>query len=119
MSGTSSSPASGSGALGPDGVHLETGNDGCLLRPDDHVIDARAFEDGVREAAAAVDDEERVLRYDRALELWRGPCGGLRHPRTPSGCGGDLVTKGVRRKGPCKKFRAACRSGPVPFVVIV
>lgn len=59
-------------ALGPGGVHLETGNDGYLLRPDDHVIDARVFEDGVREAAAAVDDEERVLRYGRALELWRG-----------------------------------------------
>lgn len=36
------------------------------------MIDARVFEDGVREAAAAVDDEERVLRYDLALELWRG-----------------------------------------------
>ncbi|CAM5302747.1 MULTISPECIES: BTAD domain-containing putative transcriptional regulator [Streptomyces] len=59
-------------SLGPDGVHLETRNDGYLLRADDHVIDTRAFEDGVREAAAAVDDEERVLRYDRALALWRG-----------------------------------------------
>ncbi|MFD9846941.1 BTAD domain-containing putative transcriptional regulator [Streptomyces parvus] len=59
-------------ALGPDGVHVETRNDGYLLRPDGHVIDARAFEDGVREAAAAVGDEERVLRYDRALALWRG-----------------------------------------------
>ncbi|WP_432004933.1 BTAD domain-containing putative transcriptional regulator [Streptomyces parvus] len=59
-------------ALGPDGVHVETRSDGYLLRPDGHVIDARAFEDGVREAAAAVGDEERVLRYDRALALWRG-----------------------------------------------
>ncbi|MGW1297986.1 BTAD domain-containing putative transcriptional regulator [Streptomyces sp. NPDC002533] len=59
-------------ALGPDGVHVETRNDGYLLRPDGHLIDTRAFEDGVREAAAAVDDEERVLRYDRALTLWRG-----------------------------------------------
>ncbi|MGW6582273.1 BTAD domain-containing putative transcriptional regulator [Streptomyces globisporus] len=59
-------------ALGPDGVHVETRNDGYLLRPDGHLIDTRAFEDGVREAAAAVGDEERVLRYDRALTLWRG-----------------------------------------------
>ncbi|MFF4853646.1 BTAD domain-containing putative transcriptional regulator [Streptomyces rubiginosohelvolus] len=59
-------------ALGPDGVHVETRNDGYLLRPDGHLIDTRAFEDGVREAAAAVGDEERVLRYDRALALWRG-----------------------------------------------
>ncbi|MYV61770.1 SARP family transcriptional regulator, partial [Streptomyces sp. SID4931] len=59
-------------ALGPDGVHVETRNDGYLLRPDGHLIDARAFEDDVREAAAAVGDEERVLRYDRALALWRG-----------------------------------------------
>ncbi|MFE9697018.1 BTAD domain-containing putative transcriptional regulator [Streptomyces sp. NPDC006270] len=59
-------------SLGPDGVHLETRSDGYLLRPDDHVFDTRAFEDGVREAAAAVDDEERVRRYDRALALWRG-----------------------------------------------
>ncbi|SCF69003.1 BTAD domain-containing putative transcriptional regulator [Streptomyces sp. Cmuel-A718b] len=59
-------------ALGPDGVHVETRYDGYLLRPDEHVIDARAFEDGVREAAAAVGDEERVRHYDRALALWRG-----------------------------------------------
>ncbi|OCC10733.1 BTAD domain-containing putative transcriptional regulator [Streptomyces sp. PTY087I2] len=59
-------------ALGPDGVHVETRNDGYLLRPDGHLIDTRAFEDGVREAAAAVDDEERVRHYDRALALWRG-----------------------------------------------
>ncbi|MGW8488019.1 BTAD domain-containing putative transcriptional regulator [Streptomyces sp. NPDC055886] len=59
-------------ALGPYGVRLETRNDGYLLRPDDHLIDARAFEDGVREAAGAVDDEERVRHYDRALALWRG-----------------------------------------------
>ncbi|MFE7139601.1 BTAD domain-containing putative transcriptional regulator [Streptomyces sp. NPDC057644] len=59
-------------SLGPDGVRLETRNDGYLLRPDDHLIDARAFEDGVREAAGAVDDEERVRHYDRALALWRG-----------------------------------------------
>ncbi|SBV03541.1 Transcriptional regulatory protein, C terminal [Streptomyces sp. Ncost-T6T-1] len=48
-------------ALGPDGVHVETRNDGYLLRPDEHLIDTLAFEDGVRKAAAAVDDEERVL----------------------------------------------------------
>lgn len=59
-------------SLGPDGVHLETRDDGYLLRADDHLIDTRAFEDGVREAAAAVDDEERVLHYDRSLALWRG-----------------------------------------------
>ncbi|MFD4022876.1 BTAD domain-containing putative transcriptional regulator [Streptomyces sp. NPDC058576] len=59
-------------ALGPDGVQLETRNDGYLLRPDDHLIDTLAFEDGVREAAAAGDDEERVRHYDRALGLWRG-----------------------------------------------
>ncbi|MFB7294671.1 BTAD domain-containing putative transcriptional regulator [Streptomyces rubiginosohelvolus] len=59
-------------ALGPDGVHIETRDDGYLLRPDEHLIDTRAFEDGVREAAAAGGDEERVLRYDRALALWRG-----------------------------------------------
>ncbi|MFD5201192.1 BTAD domain-containing putative transcriptional regulator [Streptomyces sp. NPDC058375] len=59
-------------SLGPDGVRLETRNDGYLLRPDGHLIDARAFEDGVRAAAAAVDDEERVRHYDRALALWRG-----------------------------------------------
>ncbi|MFJ6510900.1 BTAD domain-containing putative transcriptional regulator [Streptomyces sp. NPDC091406] len=59
-------------SLGPSGVRLETRNDGYLLRPDDHLIDARAFEDGVRGAAAAVDDAERVRHYDRALGLWRG-----------------------------------------------
>ncbi|WP_097866704.1 BTAD domain-containing putative transcriptional regulator [Streptomyces sp. rh34] len=59
-------------ALGPDGVQLETRHDGYLLSPDDHEFDVRAFEDAVREAPSAVDDEERVLRYDRALALWRG-----------------------------------------------
>jgi DNA-binding SARP family transcriptional activator/predicted RNA-binding Zn ribbon-like protein len=61
------------GAFGPHGVVIATRGAGYLLEPRGHTVDAAGFLGRAREAAALLDQGERVRLLEAALGMWRGP----------------------------------------------